>query len=291
MLILDTDIGSDVDDAMALGVLLGSHELAPFTITTVYGDTELRAQLASRLASLSSRSGPERILPGRQDTLSGKAVWWAGHEGKRYSDLDREPIDRTADAVGHLTEWAAAHPGELDILAIGPLTNVAACLDADPSFAANVRRVVIMGGDFRPEGTRVAEHNIVSDVTAAQRVFASDLDIAVGGLDLTMQLTVGRSLVDRIAGAGEFGAALAEEIAEWLAFLDEPENTPHDPILAIYLARPELFRTRRANVTVTEDGATQESGSGSGDGRVTIIEAMDSGRVLDEIVRRICDAR
>lgn len=289
MLILDTDIGSDVDDAMALGVVLGSDEFGSFTITTVYGDTELRARLASRLASLSSRVGPQRILAGRQDTLSGKPVWWAGHEGKRYGDLDREPLDLTTDAVRHITERAAAQPGELDILAIGPLTNVAACLDADPSFATNVRRLVIMGGDFRPQGVRVAEHNIASDVTAAQRVFASDLDIAVGGLDLTMQLTVGRSLVGQIADAGDFGAALAEEIAEWLAFLDEPENTPHDPILAIYLARPELFSTRRANVTVTDDGITLESLSSSGN--VTIIDGMDTARVLDEIVRRICDAQ
>lgn len=289
MMILDTDIGSDVDDAMALGVLLGSPELAPFAITTVYGDTVLRAQLASRLASLSSRPGPERIIAGRRETISGKPVWWAGHEGKRYADLDREPIDDATDAVSHLTEWAAAHPGELDILAVGPLTNIAACLDADPSFAANVRRVVIMGGDFRPAGQRVTEHNIASDVTAAQRVFASGIDIAVGGLDLTMTLTVGPALVDRIAGAGRFGAALAEEIAEWLAFLDEPENTPHDPILAIYLADPGLFRTRRASVTVTDDGVTHDAEAG--DGRVTIIDGMDTGRVLDEIVRRICDAR
>lgn len=289
MLILDTDIGSDVDDAMALGVVLGSPELQPFAITTVYGDTELRARLASRLASLSTQASPECVLAGRTETLSGKPVWWAGHEGKRYSDLDREPIDIRQDAVEYIVRMADEHPGSVDLLAIGPLTNVAACLDADPRFASNLRRLVVMGGDFRPHAARVPEHNIVSDVAAAQRVFTSDLDIAVGGLDLTMQLTVGRALVGRISSAGPFGASLGEEIAEWWSFLNESENTPHDPILAVYLARPDLFQTRSAQVTVSDEGMTHDADADGG--RVKIIDGMDTAAVIDEIERRICEAR
>ncbi|NNC13771.1 nucleoside hydrolase [Planctomonas sp. JC2975] len=285
MLILDTDIGSDVDDAMALGVVLGSPELAPFAVTTVYGDTTLRAQLTTRLLSLSAGAHPTHIVPGRTETLSGKPVWWAGHEGKRYSDLSREAVTAGEDAVAFITRIAAEHPGEVDLLAIGPLTNVAECLNTDPDFAVNLRRLVIMGGDFRVGAARVAEHNIASDITAAQRVFDSDLEIAVGGLDLTMQLTVGRSIVDEIASSGPFGAALAEEIAEWWTFLDHSENTPHDPILAIYLARPDLFNTVRARVTISDDGITHEHATENG--TVQIVQGMKRETVLEEIVQRI----
>ncbi|QAY72241.1 nucleoside hydrolase [Agromyces protaetiae] len=285
MLIIDTDLGSDVDDAMALGVVLGSPELAPYAVTTVYGDTVLRARLASRLVSLSSGPRPTDIVPGRTETLSGKPVWWAGHEGERYPDLASEPLSDERDAVAFITRLAAEHPGEVDLLAIGPLTDVAACLDVDPAFAGNLRRLVIMGGDFREGDARVSEHNIVSDVTAAQRVFDSELEIVVGGLDLTTQLTVGRSIVDDIAAAGPFGAALAEEIAQWWAFMDDSENTPHDPILAVYLARPELFRTERARVAVTDDGFTREAVDA--EGQVLILRSMDTEAVLAEIVRRI----
>ena len=287
MLILDTDIGSDVDDAMALGVVLGSPELHPFAVTTVYGDTRLRAQLTARLAAASTRPGPVRILAGATETLSGKPVWWAGHEGKRYPDLEREPLD-TVDAVSYITQTVAEHPGEVDLLAIGPLTNVAACIDVDPEFSANLRQLVIMGGDFRPGSARVAEHNIASDIAAAQSVFDSALDIVVGGLDLTMQLAVGRSAVEGIAEAGPFGAALADEIAEWWAFLDESENTPHDPILAVFLARPDLFRLRRATVTVSDDGVTHDTDGANGS--VRILDAMDTAGVLGELLRRIHEA-
>src|SRR3954447_20009545 len=183
-LILDTDIGTDVDDALALAPILGSPELALGGISTVYGDTRLRAQLARRYTKTAGYDAGLPIAAGLEKTRSGKDVWWAGHEGKLFPDLDQEVVDD--DGVALLVRSVAAHPGQVDVLAIGPLTNIAAVLDADPEFESNVRRLVIMGGDFRAEG-RIAEHNFTSDVAAAQRVFASRLDIVVGGLDLTLR--------------------------------------------------------------------------------------------------------
>ncbi|MDN3247562.1 nucleoside hydrolase [Streptomyces sp. ZSW22] len=79
-LVLDTDIGSDVDDALALGVLLDSPEVRLTGITTVYGDTLLRARLAHRLAALAGHT--PTVVPSTAETLSGKEeAWWPGHEG------------------------------------------------------------------------------------------------------------------------------------------------------------------------------------------------------------------
>lgn len=93
--LLDTDIGSDVDDALALGVLLGSPEVSLRGATTVYGDTLLRARLARRLASLAGHD--LTVVPGAAETLSGREVWWAGHEGDAFDDLSGE---RVRDDIG-----------------------------------------------------------------------------------------------------------------------------------------------------------------------------------------------
>lgn len=286
-LFLDTDIGTDVDDALALGVILGSPEFTLVGVSTVYGDTLLRAQLTSRLARIADPEFAVPISAGESQTRSGKPVWWPGHEGKLFDDLAEERIDQTRDGVHELVSAARTYSGELVVLAIGPLTNIAAALDRDPEFETNVKSVVIMGGDFSAEG-RQAEHNFVSDITAAQRVFGSRLPVAIGGLDLTMQMRVGPADVATIAAAGEFGRAIEAEIAQWWEFHGEAWNTPHDPILVAWLLHPELFQTRQATLAVDDEGISRDESSTEGE--ATIITGMNVEAVVHLIVQRICRA-
>jgi purine nucleosidase len=278
---LDTDIGSDVDDALALAVIAGSPELHLDGISTVYGDTRLRAQLARRYLSYMGLDPSLPIGAGAEETRSGRAVWWAGHEGGLFSDLAEQDVDDRG--VDLLIDTVSAHAGDIDVLAIGPLTNIAAALDADPEFERNVRRLVVMGGDFRPDGT--AEHNIKSDVAAARRVFGSDLRIVAGGLDLTLRVTLGAAQVAAIAAAGPLGEIFAQEIAVWWKFLHEEENSPHDPILALWLANRSGFTSRQARVIVDDEGRT-EAVTDAG-GNVSVLDVVDTTAVRDEIVRRI----
>lgn len=286
-LLLDTDIGTDVDDALALGVLLGSPEVDLAGITTVYGDTLLRARLASRLLGIARPGFTVPIMVGEQNTRSGRPVWWPGHEGQLYDDLDAEPIDTTADGVAFLVKTARRLRGELDVLAIGPLTNIAAALDADPEFAANVRQLVIMGGDFSQEG-RVPEHNFLSDVAAAQRVFDSEAAIVVGGLDLTTQIEVGESDLDRIKTSGDFGLALSDEVSQWWTFHGHAWNHPHDPILALWLLDPTLFETTRSRVLIDDDGLSIDTPDEHGN--VVVLRGMRKDEVTTALVDRICAA-
>ena len=286
-LLLDTDIGTDVDDALALGVLLGSPEVDMVGITTVYGHTRLRAQLASRLVGLARPELNIPIVAGERGTRSGRPVWWPGHEGKLYNDLRNEPIAAGADGVNFLVDTARRLNGELCVLAIGPLTNIAAALDADPKFADNVRRLVIMGGDFRT-GDQIAEHNFLSDVAAAQRVFDSDLDIVVGGLDLTTQIEIRQHDVDRIAQSGLFGAALSNEIFQWWKFHGHAWNHPHDPILALWTLEPALFDATRAIVHIQDDGFSVDEPDE--DGNVLVLRGLRKDKVATHMVDRICAA-
>ncbi|WP_239065876.1 nucleoside hydrolase [Microbacterium hibisci] len=282
-LFLDTDIGTDVDDALALALIAGSPELELAGISTVYGDTALRARLARRYLRIAGRNAEIPIAAGTEVPLSGREVWWPGHEGALFEDLADERVD--PDGVRLLAETVARHRGEIDVLAIGPLTNIAAALESDPSFESNVRRLVIMGADFRPH-RRIPEHNIKSDVDSARRVFASGLDIHVGGLELTTRFWLDSRDVDVIEGAGALGAVLAREMTSWWNFTEADGNTPHDPLLALYLARPDLFTATRATVEVDDDGMTSETVDPAGN--VLILDAERIDVVKDELMRRVC---
>jgi len=252
--ILDTDIGTDVDDALALSVLLGSPEVDLEGVTTVYGDTELRARIASRLARLAG-VGDLTVLAGRQRTTTGRDIFWAGHEGTTMPDLAAEPVANAGDeqaAVTFLTEHARNHPGELVVFAVGPLTNIAAAIDADAEFATNLGGLYVMGGDFAAVGAPApaAEHNIACDPEAAAVVFGSAAPITVVGLDVTTRTRVRAAELGRIQAAGELGAELGRQVRQFWQFSSADGNTPHDPLAVLARLRPDLFTTRAADVNV-----------------------------------------
>ncbi|WP_419996374.1 nucleoside hydrolase [Streptomyces boninensis] len=282
--LLDTDIGSDVDDALALGVLLGSPEARITGITTVYGDTTLRARLAHRLGALAGHD--LTAVPGARETLSGKDVWWAGHEGKAFPDLDTEPVRDDIAADRYLVDTVLARPGTTDVMAIAPLANIARAIRLDDRFTTGVRTLYMMGGSFGP-GAK-PEHNIVSDITAARIVFGSGIRTVVTGLDITTRLRIERTGIEAIRAAGAYGAALAREIDAWTGFTGEPWSVPHDPITALSLLRPDLYTTERGTVEVTHDGLTVFTADPGG--HVDLVVDADVATIAEEIVARIVRA-
>ncbi|MFB9570806.1 nucleoside hydrolase [Streptomyces yanii] len=283
--LLDTDIGSDVDDALALGVLLGSPEAHIAGITTVYGDTLLRARLAHRLGALAGRD--LTVVPGATETLSGKDVWWAGHEGRAFPDLATEPVRDDIAADRFLVDTVLAEPGASDVIAIAPLTNIARAIRLEDRFAPGVRTLYLMGGDFGPRAK--AEHNIVSDITAARIVFGSAVRIVVTGLDITTRLRIERDGVETIRAAGPYGEALAREIDGWTGFTGESWSVPHDPITALSLLRPDLYTTERGTVEVTDEGLTLFTSDP--EGNVDLVVDADVQAIAEQIVARIVRAQ
>jgi purine nucleosidase len=282
-IILDTDIGSDVDDAMALALVLGRPDLDLVGITTVYGDTALRARLAARYASLAGRRLD--VHAGIPTPLSGRDVWWAGHEGSMHPGLDGETY-ASDDAVSYLVETVAARSGELDVVAIGPLTNIAAALRRDPAFTDHVRTLWVMGGSF--EGSEV-EHNFLSDAEAARVVFESGIPTVVTGLDATRRIVIQQPQLDRIRTSGELGASLARDIDQWWSYWNETWNVPHDPVTVLTLAEPRLFQLSppgRVSVTTSgDDEGLSVFEAGEGDSR--IVTGLHAGRVSAAIVEGI----
>ena len=286
---LDTDIGSDVDDLLALVLLAGAPDVDLRAVTTVYGDTVLRAQLARHALRLLGQ--PDVVVAaGRSETRSGKPVWWAGHEGGGIAGLAGVEVDAGLDAVQVLVDAAHDAPGELVVCAVGPLTNVAAACDADPRWAEQVHQLIIMGGDF---AGGPAEHNFASDAEAARVVFSSGVPITVVGLDVTTQVWFDEADLAAVAPADDgIGTLIAEQVHDWWAFKGERGNHPHDPLAALTLIEPELFSYEPRPVTVSVEG--RDAGAvdrGSADqplARVATAVAADAAH--DVLVSRLAQA-
>src|SRR5215212_283472 len=284
--LLDTDIGTDVDDLLALALLVGAPEVQLIGVTTVYGDTVLRARMTRLvLDQLEHRAVPIGI--GARETLAGRPVWWAGHEGEGIPGLDRVQIDEGITAAVLLHQAASEHQGRLEVFAIGPLTNVAEAISADDSFATSLRHLYIMGGAFWIEH---AEHNIKSDPEAADIVFRSGIPITICGLDVTQRVLLREADMAQIREAASgIGSVLEDQVRRWWAFTRATENPLHDPVAILPALRPELFRFEQCDVHVEVEGANpgRTLVDSCGSGAVRIAADVDATAAEQEIVQRL----
>lgn len=250
--IFDTDIGTDVDDCLALAFLLGSPEIRLEAITTVYGDVALRARMCRKLLELRGRDDVPVYEGVRQPLMNLEPVYWPGHEGKGLLDADGDIPDGSdehaaahaaAHAVDVLIERVMAAPGEITVLAVGPLTNIAAAIIREPRFAQSVARLTIMGGHIATHARTgpLAEHNIKCDPEAAHVVFSSGAPIDLVPLDVTLRATIDAAGVERIrAGGTPYYEAVADQVALYPPFTERGERTfLHDPLAAASLLRPD----------------------------------------------------
>ena len=247
--ILDTDIGTDVDDALALAVLLGSKDVDLLGISTVYGCTQLRSKIAMHICELAHRFVDTYV--GESLPISGREVWMSGIEGKNYKELDRF-IPESQDAVEYLVEAISSNPNSIDIIAIGPLTNIARAVQISKDFESQVKRVWIMGGDFTQ--SRV-EHNFKCDIDAAKIVLESKLPISILDLPNSQKTIIRMQEIQKIGKAPQLGLLLYSEILSWIQPRNQDWTIPHDPIAALALLAPEFFETSPAGeVKINSDG-------------------------------------
>ncbi|MFY9983110.1 MAG: nucleoside hydrolase [Chthoniobacterales bacterium] len=252
--IFDTDIGTDVDDILALAVLAKSPELELIGVTTVYGDTPLRAKITRVTCDLLGCTETP-VLIGEKETLTGRQISWAGHEGYGVPNLDKAEVSTTPSAVDYLLEAANRFAGELEVLATGPLTNIATAIRKDAATFSKIKHLYLMGGAYwldRPE------HNIKCDPEAAKIVFESGIPITAIGLDVTRRVLLEADDVHRIAQLGNgVGPLLEDQILRWWELRNITANHPHDPLAALAMVRPDLFLFENWDVAITKEGRTE----------------------------------
>lgn len=185
--ILDTDIGDDIDDAYALALVLTSPELKLLGVTTAWGDTGLRAQLVDGLLC---ETGQQNIPVFAGVATKPHSVFTQASWASRFPP----PPDRGTDAIAWMAKTIRANPGQITLIEIAPLSNVGALIDRDPAAFRMLKRVVMMGGSihrgygdlgYAPDRGPSAEYNIAMDVASAKKLFASGVPITMAPLDST----------------------------------------------------------------------------------------------------------
>ena len=256
--IVDTDIGTDIDDAFALALLLQCPELELRGITTVSGDAPLRARLAAKLLSLAGDPwGGVPVYAGTTGPVQPLA------QGEWARDFTA-PNLHLSGGVEFLRDEINRHPGRITLLALGELTNIAALLTDNPRIAGRIRRIVLMGGalarGYDDGSPAVPEWNIRSNVAAARTVFASGVPLTMVPLDVTIMLKLDAGARARIFSHGTpVNAALAALTATWQG--TNPWKLVHpvlfDSLPVALLARPALAETMARHIEIAPDGLTR----------------------------------
>ncbi len=296
-IILDTDIGSDVDDAFALALALHSPELRIDAVTTVYGDTALRARIAARLIQLAG-VGDVPVYAGLGSPLLRKRpVVWFGHEGKGVPDLHLGMSGvRPGRAVEAIVSTVMSNPCEITVVAIGPLTNLAAALIVEPSLAERVKRIIVMGGAVGLGSAaplvEAVEHNFKCDPEAAMIVLESGSPITLIGLDVTRRVFLERQHLRLMRDAGgRLGGVLADLVDEWWAVRAADRSNLHDPLALGVAIQPGFVTTRKMRVWVdyqSHDLAGAAIAREAEESPVSVAVDVEPDRFLAFMMARVC---
>jgi purine nucleosidase len=258
-LIVDTDIGTDVDDCLALAFVLGSPEFELEGVTCVYGDVGLRARMVLKLLRLAGRDDVPVMLGSNQTLLGIRPIFWLGHEGVGLLEAGDDRLTPAPEhAVDYLVRTIMANPGEIHLLAIGPPTNVALAFRREPRLATRLAHLTIMGGALRGRdglGLPYAEHNFACDPEAAQVVLAAGAPTTLVPLDVTTRVTIRTAAVARLrAGGSPFHHAVAGQVERYPRFAETGTTLLHDPLAAALIVRPELAETVPLRVEIETHG-------------------------------------
>ncbi len=257
-IILDTDIATDVDDCLALALILASRELRLRGITCAYGDVDLRARFASKLLALHGSPHIPVMVGARLPLLNKRPVYWEGHEGEGLLTEDDAGIAYAQEnAVDFIVRMAHEHPGQIHLIGIAPQTNIALALIRDPKLP--LKHITLMGGVARSIDRLdlpVAEHNIVCDPEAAHVVFSSGIPTTVIPLDLTTQVRMNVDGVARIRSRGTpYHEAVARQVEKYPRFAMQGYTHVHDPLAVAAVIDPSFVRKERVRIAVELAGA------------------------------------
>ncbi|KAI3471958.1 hypothetical protein Pfo_028646 [Paulownia fortunei] len=264
-IIIDTDPG--IDDSMAILMAFQSSELEILGLTTIFGNvtTEDATRNALLLCEIAGRpdvpvaeGSPEPLKRGTPRI----ADFVHGSNGLGNVSIPPPKSKKSEKSASEfLVNKVSEYPGEVSILALGPLTNLALAIKRDSSFASKVKRVVILGGAFFALGNvnPAAEANIYGDPEAADIVFTSGANIDVVGINITTQVKMTDKHLDELRNSkgrhAQFIFDICKFYRDWHVKSDGVYGIfLHDPVSFVALVRPDLFTFKKGVVRVETQG-------------------------------------
>jgi inosine-uridine nucleoside N-ribohydrolase len=259
-IIIDTDIGGDIDDAFAVGLALRSPEFQILGISSAWGDTHLRARLLSRFLKETGREdipvamGIAKHPAGKLDTLSQAAYAEGGPANQNYPN-----------AVDFLLDQIRRYPGEITLLAIGPETNLGAAIGRDAATFRKLKRIVLMGGSVYRGYSQFnygkthgpdPEWNIICDIQAAQKVFSSGVPLYIMPLDSTQIKLQELERAEIFKAGTALTDALLVLYTQWARGTTQTP-TLFDAVVVAYASHPELCPTEPMRLRVDDQGYTR----------------------------------
>jgi inosine-uridine nucleoside N-ribohydrolase len=247
-ILIDTDAGDDIDDAFALAYALRTPSFDILGITTTFGDTRLRAHLVAHLLSDAGRPNIP-LAAGVPSTTTN------GFTQSAYAHADHHALS-TRSAADLILATAHAHPGQVTLVAIGPLNNIGDAITQDPAGFRLLKRVVIMGGSihrgYGPPGTPPApEWNILNNVEGARKLLTVGVPVYMMPLDAT-QIPLRSPLKDSILTQP---TGLSHALAELVHEFNRP-ITLFDALTMAYVSDPTLCPTQPMHIAVDDKGNT-----------------------------------
>ncbi len=287
-ILLDTDIGSDIDDAFALALILASPELDLRGVATVGTEPQMRARIVCRVLTAAGRreipvAAGENPQPREEIEKQGRYVQSPDEPGTRAA----KPIKESA--VEFLYQQLKARPGELTIVAIGPLTNIARLFNEHPDCKLWVKHLVLMAGSvrlgYKGQAPPEPEWNIKCDIPSAKAVFASGVPLVVAPLDATTMLRLKEPLRRRLFDAR---TVLTDPLRQLYKLWEQPTPTLYDPV-AVTLCFDEHFCTMEEMCLTVDDKGMTAVAEGKANARVAT--AIRSDEFLAWYVDRVASAK
>lgn len=276
-LFLDTDIGTDIDDAYALLLAAASPEIQLVGVSTVNNDTVLRAQIASALLNLLARADIPVIAGLGRAMTPGVSLGWMGHEGEGIdlAGIDEPQAATPPDLFAARIRDFFGRQNHPTLVTIGALTNAAALVESLPREQwSTIGRIVSMASTFEGYGFANAarEHNVACDPAAFDVVLRSGIPLTLVGLNVTRRTSMTASQVAKLeAIGGPLAEALTSMHRIWFRAIGRDSSPMHDALAVAMLFRPELITTIPVTAELSgNDGAVIYNSPA--DGQVTHIE-------------------
>ncbi|MDI9879326.1 nucleoside hydrolase [Flectobacillus longus] len=281
--IFDCDLGDDIDDAFALAMLLTNQDkLDILGITTCYGRTNDRAKVALKMLYETGQDKIPVALGRNTSNTDARANWYAEQFYWAKDFNKSKPIQQSA--TDFIIENLRKYPNEVIIISVGPVTNMADVIDKDPQALKLAKKVYAMFGSFyigyNTHPSIDAEWNVKVDIPASKKFVNSGANIVYAGLDVTAMVKLDKVKRDILLMRQ---SVLTNALSGLYVLWGNETPTLFDPVAIGMILYPELFKTKKNNISVDDKGFTRVNENQVPNAEVGV--SIDSNEFVNRIMK------